>query len=636
MFTPTWKTPTVSYTKLHHHPAAPPTTMSHNHAHHSQFLPFQRLATLALSMGMLGAIASAQFAPDRVVVELRANVAELPEFVDFKLAFAGDPALQTALAESGAHSMYRVFRSGGVAPANDALFHSLGMHRHYVIELGENSNLDQVQRALAASASVAAVRLDGIVHATETPNDPLFVNQWDHRNAIDADMDTDLAWDFAKSDPSIVVAVIDTGCDVTHPDIAAAMVPGYNFVANNNNPADDNGHGTACAGIIGARSNNSLDIAGVAPNCRIMPIKSLNGGGSGTYSAVAAGINFAANNGASIISMSLGGGCCDSGVDAALAYATGLDVLCIAATGNSNVNGIIYPASHATCMAIGASSPCDERKSLTSCDGETWWGSNYGTDIDVVAPGVLIPTHTIGGGTTLSFNGTSAATPHVAGIAALVRSIDPTLSETAVRNLIRATAEDQVGPISEDTLGFDIYFGFGRANAHRAALAAMGANTFCSADGSGTPPPCGNGGGADVGARNSTGSGALLNASGTNSIGLDDLVLVTTSLPANKPSLTLMAPAMNNGGMGTPFFDGLLCVAAGGVGVFRHPPQVSSAGGTLAFGPGIAAYSCSHFSGQACILPGSHWNFQVWYRDATGPCSTGANLTNGLGVTFRP
>ncbi len=407
------------------------------------------------------------------------------------------------------------------------------------------------------------------------------------------------------------------------------------FVANNNNPQDDHGHGTCCAGIAGARSNNGIGIAGVAPNCALLPVKVLNSGGSGTYTAVAAGITFAANSGAAVISMSLGGPCCDSGVDVALQYAASLDVLTVAASGNNNALGVIYPASSPWGMAIGASSPCDERKNPGSCDGEGW-GSNYGPELDVIAPGVQIATITLGGGTTLGFNGTSSATPHVAGIAALVRAIDPSLSYSAVRALIEASAQDQVGPPSEDTPGYDIYFGFGRVNAHRAALAALGGTTFCFGNGAGTLPPCGNNGGPDFGARNSTGVGAFLNASGSNSLGLDDLVLHGSQLPANKPTLVLMGAGLNNGGNGAPFYDGLLCVASGGIGLFRQPPQTSSAGGTITLGPGIGSYSCGHFGGLACFQPGARWNFQIWFRDPSGPCSTTANLSNGLGVTFRP
>jgi hypothetical protein len=309
--------------------------------------------------------------------------------------------------------------------------------------------------------------------------------------------------------------------------------------------------------------------------------------------------------------------------------------VCVAATGNSN-GSVGFPASSNNCMAIGASSPCDERKNPASCDGENFWGSNFGPQIDVIAPGVKIPTITLGGGTTLTFNGTSAATPHVAGIVALVRGLDPSLSAAAVKTLIQNTAEDQVGPPNEDTPGFDNYFGWGRVNAHRAVLAAMGASSFCYADGSGTPPPCGNTGGADVGAANSTGSGALLNASGSSSLGMDDLVLTASQLPANKAGLMLMGGGKNNGGNGTPFYDGLLCVASGGVGLVRFPLQNSGASGVISQGPGLGNYSCGHWGGALCFQPGAVWYFQTWYRDQTGPCSTAANLSNAIGVTFRP
>jgi hypothetical protein len=287
-------------------------------------------------------------------------------------------------------------------------------------------------------------------------------------------------------------------------------------------------------------------------------------------------------------------------------------------------------------MGVGASSPCDERKNPASCDGENFWGSNYGPQIDVVAPGVLIPTIKLGGGTTLVFNGTSAATPHVAGIAALVRALDPSLSYSAVRSLIESTAQDQVGPANEDTPGFDNYFGFGRVNAHRAALAAISADSFCFANGVGTQPPCANPGGPDVGAQNSTGGGALLNASGSPSVSLDNLVLTATQIPANKSGLILMGAGLNNGGNGSVFYDGLLCISAGGVGLKRFPLQNSGLGGVLSQGPGIAAFACSQWGGALCLQPGATWYFQGWYRDQSGPCATAANLSNALRVNFRP
>jgi subtilisin family serine protease len=577
----------------------------------------------------------AQEVPDRIVVELAASLPELPETIELGSAFADDSALRTALESFGAHGMFRVFRLGGAPLRDPQLFHGLGMHRHYVIELAPGSDLSAALRAFQACPSIAAARLDGIVRATLTPNDPLYPQQWNASQPSDADIDLDLAWDVSTGSPGVIIAILDTGCDYNHPDLAGALLPGFNFIANNNNAQDDHGHGTSCAGIAAARANNGIGIAGVAFNCQVLPVKVLNAGGSGSWAGVASGVTWAANNGAKVVSMSLTGGCCDAGMDAALLFAEGLDVLCVAATGNSNSSSLGYPAVSDHCTGIGASSPCDERKNLNSCDGENFWGSNFGTGIDVIAPGVQIRTLTLGGGMTSSFNGTSAATPHAAGVCALIRSVNPTLTYTQVRDILRSSSEDQVGPPSEDTPGYDLFFGFGRINAHRAVLAASGATTFCFGDGSGAPPPCGNAGGPDSGCANSAGPGALLNMSGTSSVSQDDLVLRAQRLPLNKPGLVLMGAGLNNGSSGTPFGDGLLCVGAGGVGIFRLPVGNSGPTGVIQQGPGTAAYACGHWA-QGCFQPGATWRFQCWYRDQLGPCGTAANLSNALGVTFKP
>ena len=271
------------------------------------------LSGLCLPAPGAQALVQAQASPpgayllDRIVVELDASLPVLEENLDLATAFADDPALRRALSSLGAHAMFRVFRSGGVEARDPALFAALGMQRHYVIELTAGADLTQALAAFEATPSIASVRLDGVVHTTEIPNDPLFQNQWDHLQTNDADMDTQFAWDVSKSNPSVIVAIIDTGCDYGHPEISAALLQGYNFVAGTTNAMDDHGHGTSCAGIAGARSNNGIGIAGVAPLCTILPVKVLNSGGSGSYANVAAGINFAANNGAAVVSMSLAG-----------------------------------------------------------------------------------------------------------------------------------------------------------------------------------------------------------------------------------------------------------------------------------------------------------------------------------------
>ena len=166
-------------------------------------------------------------------------------------------------------------------------------------------------------------------------------------------------------------------------------------------------------------------------------------------------------------------------VEDAVINAYNNDVVILFATGNYNTS-IDYPAKYPETIAVGASSQCDERKSYTSCDGETWWGSNYGSEIDVVAPGVDIYTTDIGGSAGYSsgdyyssFNGTSAACPHAAGVAALILSANSYLSNHMVRTILHMTSEDQVGPPGEDTPGWDEYMGFGRVNANQAVMMAQ-------------------------------------------------------------------------------------------------------------------------------------------------------------------
>lgn len=315
------------------------------------------------------------------------------------------------------------------------------------------------------------------------PNDTLFPTQWAHNNTgqngwtVDADIDTVEAWDINTGNNTITIAIIDDGVDTTHEDLNT--VAGFDFANNDNDPNPDaaDGHGTACAGIAGAIGNNGLGVAGVCQNCRIMPIKIFNGD-STTNTAAAGAINYAWQQGADILSNSWGGGSASDLINAAIRDAknngrSGKGAVIVFASGNHNANTVEYPARLSEVIAVGASSPCDERKSPTSCDGETFWGSNYGPELDVVAPGVIIQTTDIMGSGGYNsdnyfdrFNGTSAATPHVAGLAGLLLSIDPNLTSDQIQNLIETTADDV------NNNGRDDEFGHGRINA-RTALAAL-------------------------------------------------------------------------------------------------------------------------------------------------------------------
>lgn len=325
---------------------------------------------------------------------------------------------------------------------------------------------------------------------SDLPDDPLFPDQWGLENTPGnaglpgADISACAAWEITRGHPSLVVAVIDEGVDVGHPDLAGNLVTGLDTTDQNppdgipgNARCQDN-HGTACAGIVAALADNGLGVTGVAPRTSVLPVRIGVGGVWTTNQWAAAGIRQAYLAGADVLSNSWGGGPPSTLIEVALWEARtlgrgGLGCFVVFASGNDNSSTVSFPASSATTFAVGASSPCDERKSPTSCDGEPWWGSNFGNALDLVAPGVLVPTTDnvggcgAGGGDFITeFNGTSAATPYVAGVAALMYAVDRHLEVGTVEGLIRASADDL------GVVGWDSQTGAGRLNA-RGALDAV-------------------------------------------------------------------------------------------------------------------------------------------------------------------
>jgi subtilisin family serine protease len=311
-----------------------------------------------------------------------------------------------------------------------------------------------IERALERSDVRYAGR-DGIATTQflppHTPNDQNYGLQWGFP-AIQAPA----AWGFNRGNILARVSILDTGVEVTHPDLAAqACGPFHSFVPGEPTIMDGHGHGTHVAGTVAATSDNIVGVAGTSQSC-LMGAKVLSSGGGGQWTWVASGITWSVDNGAHVISMSLGGG--NPGtpiVEDAVNYAVANDVLVIAAAGNSycfSPDTVIYPARYPGAMAVGSlAAPGDVRSGFSSC----------GPAVEISAPGSNILS-TWRGNSYNSISGTSMATPHVSGVAALIKSAWPWVTAENIRCVLTATADD-IGPA-----GWDYHFGHGRVNAYRA------------------------------------------------------------------------------------------------------------------------------------------------------------------------
>ncbi len=301
------------------------------------------------------------------------------------------------------------------------------------------------------------------------PNDPKFKYQW-HLDQIHAKE----AWKRAQGD-GVIVAVIDTGVAPV-PDLAETeIVGGYNFVTHTTNAVDDHGHGTHVAGTIAQSTNNGVGVAGVAFHAKIMPIKVLSARGSGSVSGIAEGIRFAADHGAKVINMSLGGPLASSVLQKAIKYAHDKGVVVVCAAGNDGRGKVSFPAAYPHAIAVAA----------TQFDGSTTFYSNWGKEIDVAAPGGntrvdqngdgmmdgVLQNTVVPGDTSrndyLLFMGTSMASPHVAGVAALLVSAGVT-DPDAVEGLLKSTAQ---APKTRAPDGAN-HFGAGIVDAGRAVAEA--------------------------------------------------------------------------------------------------------------------------------------------------------------------
>lgn len=321
-----------------------------------------------------------------------------------------------------------------------------GINLH-VIELPAGADEKAVRQMLLHNPQVKFAELDKLVPLEQTTNDPYLANAW-HLPKIQAP----IAWDTTRG-LGVTVAVLDTGVDSTHPDLAGQLVPGWNMYDNNSNTADVHGHGTQVAGVVAAASNNALGVASVAWQAKVMPVRISQPDGYALFSTIASGLTWATDNGARVANISYGVSG-SSAVQSAAQYMRSKGGVVIVAGGNSGVYDATAP--HTAMLSVAATNSSDVRTS---------W-STYGEFIDISAPGSGIWSTARGGGYA-AVSGTSFASPVTAATAALVKAINPGLAPSQIDAILTSTANDL------GTAGYDIYYGNGRVNAAAAVAQAL-------------------------------------------------------------------------------------------------------------------------------------------------------------------
>jgi len=327
--------------------------------------------------------------------------------------------------------------------------------RVYIVK-GDGNTLKSLKKSKLAK-STEYIEPNYIYRALEVPNDPDYGKQWNLRS-----INVEAAWDETKGS-GVTVAVIDTGISLV-PDLQnTKFVKGYDFVSDRVEAEDGNGHGTHVAGTVAQSTNNNYGVAGVAYEASLMPLKVLNEYGGGTISDIAEAIKFAADNGANVINMSLGGGGESQLMQEAIAYAHQKGVVIVAAAGNANRNAAEYPARYPQVISVSA----------LDSSGEKAPYSNFGAGVDISAPGgsdtgkVLQETIDPETGTSVfaGFQGTSMAAPHVAGVAALIEAVG-VKEPDKVLGVLKKSAR----VIQDDALN---HYGAGQLDAAAAVKLAM-------------------------------------------------------------------------------------------------------------------------------------------------------------------
>ncbi len=377
-----------------------------------------------------------------------------------------------------------------------------GVERIFVAQLADGADLQEILWDLNAdpdveyaepdyigyvdgSASAVAARV--VEPQASAPADPLFGLQWGLQNSGQIiggragkpgiDVNAIPAWDITKGDSNTILAVLDTGIALGAADFAGRILPGYDYANNDSDPADDHGHGTNVASIAAASGGNGTGIAGMNWRCRILPLKIYGSNGGGNYSWWVSALIAAAEYGAKVINMSAGGTSASSALADAVTYAQARGAIVVASMMNTDDATPSYPAAYPGVIAVGAIDNTGARAVPFCYDPTT--GSNYGSHIAVVAPGeMILGLNYLNPWQASYWCGTSQATPFVSGLVSLMFAINPRLTAEQVYSALKAGARDLVGPSTEDTPGWDRYFGWGLIDAYKSLMAVEPADSL--------------------------------------------------------------------------------------------------------------------------------------------------------------
>jgi thermitase len=331
----------------------------------------------------------------------------------------------------------------------------IGQSNIHVVDLAAHGSEKAIVEKLAHHPDLKFAELDMKIQNTSLSNDPLLGNQW-HIPKVNAP----LAWDSAQG-AGITIAILDSGVDPTHPDLVANLVPGYNSYDGNTDTSDVCGHGTAVAGVAAARGNNSIGVAGIAHQAKIMPVRiayrdATNGGCWAYYSTISSGLTYAADHGAKVANISYGGVATSASVQSVAQYFKSKGGLVFVSAGNDGLENL--GASTTSLIVVSATG---------SDDGKTSW-SSFGNFVSLTAPGSGIWT-TSNGSNYGGWNGTSFSSPLAAGVAALMMSARPAFDGSQVEKLLFSSAIDL------GATGKDIYYGHGMVDAAAGVNAVMSA-----------------------------------------------------------------------------------------------------------------------------------------------------------------